>query len=1043
MNPVHKCKNRTRLTIWSLLLLFALGATAEAQPNLTSKRVTVNWPTVEMYFSVGCDGNPAYNMSKQDFRIYENGVEVMEFTLSCPDPLNRCSISVALVFDASGSMSGPGNAGAKQAGHAFVDLMDGVVDEASIIWFNTQVTVYQQFTTIKPMLHSAVDAIPATGGTAVWDGIFEGVTELINNGVNPCRALIALTDGADAASTRTPAEIITVANRHRIRVFTVGLGSGINSTELEQIAQQTGGKYYQTPNVGQLAAIYQEISTIMFAGFQECLITYERQCADGSLRTVELQLKDYCGGTDTKTKTYRAPLDSSTFTTLYMELGKGDGKGDTDIKIPLKLITPINDDMFYPFQFTLEFDTSRVQFKSVTTPPGSLLLGMPITTTPVPTGVLIQVTDRKMLNGSGVLMEFMFHASDPTDTTCCEIRGVNPLFEQGCFIPIINPGEICIIPRKPIVTCDIDGPRSLLWQRGIKDYTPNPFPITARFYNLGDKEAFNTRFKITYNPTDLQLVTPMTDIQVGSPKDMAPSAYSEVTWQLAAKRRTTGDSTRICITASFDNHPDDICCMQVFIPPADPILECVLDAPTIIADTVNRRYSPMPFPITVTVTNTGGMRTDSIRATIILPKDLELASPDIPDLHTKRLMPPLLFSSQSGSVTWMVNHPYTDVEKSYVVTVWVKSANADSSKCEITVTIPPLDAPILAPQCFVPSPLVFDENADTYVPNPFTVRLTCVNNGNTDAFNVEGAIILPPDLVFAPPGQSVRKQFTPSTMGKYVPPAPVPELSWTVRWTNRYRYDVTPEICFTVTGKNSLGAQLDTTKVCCAMFVPGVQPLLVCDALEIPDSLVLNAARTDVEPNPFTVRYTITNKRKQIGKITRIYISFPPDGLSLDASSPNPLNQTLSLDLDKDQSRTFEWIIKVENRIARRLPLITVTAIDDVGNYISCEDYLPIAGLGTVSSGVPSLPMTTKLEQNLPNPFYPKTVIPYRLDKAGEYTLTLFDVLGRKVKVMDAGQKPAGAYTYVLDASALPSGVYLYRLETASYSGTRRMILSR
>ena len=1038
-NRSNQCK---RLLLCSLLLLFVLGTTAEAQPNLTFKRVTVNWPTIELYFSVGCDGNPAYNMSKQDFKIYENGVEVKDFTLWCPDPLIRCSISVALVFDASGSMTGSGNAGAKQAGHAFVDLMDGVIDEAAILWFNTQVTLFQQFTTIKPMLHSAVDAIPASGGTAVWDGIYAGLLELINNGVNQCRGVIALTDGGDAASTRTAEEIIALAIRHRIRVFTVGLGSGINSTELERIAQQTGGKYYQTPNAGQLAAIYQEISTILFTGFQECHITYERQCEDGTLRTVQLQLKDYCGGNDSKTKTYRAPLDSSTFSSLSMELGEGEGNNNNDIKIPLMLVTPISDEMFYPFQFTLEFDPACVQFKSVTTPPGSLLMGLPITATPVPTGVLIQVMDRKLINGSGVLMEFTFHTSDPADTTCCEIRGVTPKFEQGCFLPVIDSGEICIFPRRSVVNCDIDGPGSLTWQRGIKDYTPNPFPITARFHNTGDTTLINTRFKITYNFADVQLVTPAVDTQEATPKDLAPKVFTTVTWQLAAKRRTNGDSTEICITASFDNHPDVLCCVKVFIPPTEPILECVLDAPTITADIVNLRYVPMPFPVTVTVTNTGGMRTDSVWATIIVPKDLELSAPDIPDRVTKRLTPPLLFSLQSGSATWMVRHPITDVEKSYIVTVWVKSSNADSTKCEITITIPPLVSPVLHPQCFVPDSLDFDEITGGYIPNPFTVRLACVNNGNTDAFDVEGTIILPPDMVLDPATQMATQSFTPSTMAVYVPPAPVPELTWTVRWTQQYRTTVFPQIRFTVTGKTAQGAPLDSVVSLCHIPIPGLQPLFVC-TIEMPDSLVLNVSKTDVEPNPFTVRFTITNKGRAWGRLSRIFISFPPDGLLLDPNSPNPMNQTLNLTLIRGESHTFEWSIRVENRIARRVPLITVTAIDDEGSYIACQDYLPIAGLGTVGTGVPPLPATASLEQNRPNPWYSKTVIAYRLEKAGEYTLTLYDVLGREVKVLDAGQKPAGTFTYELDASALPRGVYLYRLETASYSGTRRMILSR
>jgi hypothetical protein len=124
--------------------------------------VTVNWPTIEVYFSVGCNGNPAYNMAKQDFKMFENGVEVKDFTLWCPDPTMRCAISVALVFDASGSMIGSGNAGAKQAGHAFIDMMDGVVDEAAVYLVHPCVTVYQQMTTVKPMLHAAVDALPAS-----------------------------------------------------------------------------------------------------------------------------------------------------------------------------------------------------------------------------------------------------------------------------------------------------------------------------------------------------------------------------------------------------------------------------------------------------------------------------------------------------------------------------------------------------------------------------------------------------------------------------------------------------------------------------------------------------------------------------------------------------------------------------------------------------------------------------------------------------------------------------------------------------------------
>ncbi len=475
-----------------------------------------------------------------------------------------------------------------------------------------------------------------------------------------------------------------------------------------------------------------------------------------------------------------------------------------------------------------------------------------------------------------------------------------------------------------------------------------------------------------------------------------------------------------------------------------PILVCSLDAPSIIADNMNLRYVPMPFTVTVTVTNTGDMLTDSVWARIVLPKDLELATPDIPNHHTKHILPAYLFPAQTGSASWQVKHPNTDVEKRYVVTVWVKTKNADSSKCEISIVIPQLDWPMLSPRCFVPDSLHFDENLDSYVPNPFTVRLTCVNNGNTKVFGAEGTIILPPDLEFDVP-QPTTKSFTPADMDKYVPPAPAPELTWTVRWTKRYRTDTTAQIRWTVTGRRFTGEWMDSTEVRCRIAsIPGLRPLFGCGGHTWPDSLAVNAEGTDVEPNPFTIRRTIKNISKQTGGIRRSYISFPSDGLSLDPGSPDPKDQTMDLVLEKGESHTFEWIINVQNRLTRRMPLFTMVVIDDEGGEWWCQKYIPIANVRTLTGGdfLP-LPLTTQLKQNHPNPFNPTTTIEYQFGEASEYSLTLYDALGRMLRVLDSGYKPAGAHSYVLDATALPSGVYLYRLETPTYSDTKRMILSR
>ncbi|MFZ1730111.1 MAG: T9SS type A sorting domain-containing protein [Bacteroidota bacterium] len=380
---------------------------------------------------------------------------------------------------------------------------------------------------------------------------------------------------------------------------------------------------------------------------------------------------------------------------------------------------------------------------------------------------------------------------------------------------------------------------------------------------------------------------------------------------------------------------------------ARAVLSCTVETPTITADNKSVSYAPMPFPVTLTVRNTGGARSDSVFATIILPPDLSLAEGT--DSSTKHLKYPQLFPQQSSTVQWMVKHPPSTVERRYVIQIWVRAANADSSLCEAEVIIPLLAWPILSPRDYVPDSLHFDEAADSYIPNPFTVRLTCVNNGNASAFNVTGTIKLPANVAFDPPDQPATKSFYPAEMIHWNLGDPVPEVTWTVRWVPRLRWDAQPEFSSKVTGLTSDGIRLDSTEVRAQTTVPGLMPFFDCD-LVIPDSLALNAAETNVEPNPFIVKYIVTNRSKQVGRITRIYINFPAQGITLSSGSGNPINQSLNLTLDKDESHTFTWVLDVADWITRRNVLIQVTAIDDEGSAIQCEHWLPIANLKTALS---------------------------------------------------------------------------------------------
>ena len=86
-------------------------------------------------------------------------------------------------------------------------------------------------------------------------------------------------------------------------------------------------------------------------------------------------------------------------------------------------------------------------------------------------------------------------------------------------------------------------------------------------------------------------------------------------------------------------------------------------------------------------------------------------------------------------------------------------------------------------------------------------------------------------------------------------------------------------------------------------------------------------------------------------------------------------------------------------------------------------------------------PKTLSLAQNYPNPFNPSTNISYTVDRDQHVRLTVFDILGNEIAVLQDGRQSVGEYRVHFDASKLSSGVYIYRLETEQQTLTKRMVL--
>ncbi len=89
------------------------------------------------------------------------------------------------------------------------------------------------------------------------------------------------------------------------------------------------------------------------------------------------------------------------------------------------------------------------------------------------------------------------------------------------------------------------------------------------------------------------------------------------------------------------------------------------------------------------------------------------------------------------------------------------------------------------------------------------------------------------------------------------------------------------------------------------------------------------------------------------------------------------------------------------------------------------------------------LPREFYLEQNYPNPFNPSTIIKFATPKESQVNLSVFNILGERVKELKNEVLKPGYYEINFDASMLASGIYLYRIQAGEFVQTKKMTLIR
>ncbi len=82
-----------------------------------------------------------------------------------------------------------------------------------------------------------------------------------------------------------------------------------------------------------------------------------------------------------------------------------------------------------------------------------------------------------------------------------------------------------------------------------------------------------------------------------------------------------------------------------------------------------------------------------------------------------------------------------------------------------------------------------------------------------------------------------------------------------------------------------------------------------------------------------------------------------------------------------------------------------------------------------------------RLSQNYPNPFNPSTTIDFSVPREELVNLSVYNILGEKIKELKHEVMQPGTYEVNFDASGLPSGVYIYKIRAGNFIRSEKMLM--
>lgn len=290
-----------QLTWWlpAVLLLAAasFAGPARAGVDLRVEATPISAPIQAFVTVTDATGARVGGLTVSDFTVTLDGVVIQQPAFTLPptqDPDQK--VSVVFVMDYSTSVTNVALTAMQDAVTNFINAMRPG-DFAAIIKFNTsnplKASLVQPFTEIDgaagtSALIGAVMAPYPGDGTNLLDAINLAVDQFSAPPVplpTGPKAVIAITDGNENASTTPEGAVVDNARDNSIPIFTIGVANVQRLELMERLPALTGGAYLPAPSDPEIAGAYVTISELLN---NEYLLSFQSSISDCANHTLKV-----------------------------------------------------------------------------------------------------------------------------------------------------------------------------------------------------------------------------------------------------------------------------------------------------------------------------------------------------------------------------------------------------------------------------------------------------------------------------------------------------------------------------------------------------------------------------------------------------------------------------------------------------------------------------------------------------------------------------------------------------------------------------------